>query len=250
MIAAIRAAARGRGDGARRPRPVPGRARTAIPLQGRRDGRPGGGRIEVDLRDNPDCLPCGLNLSEATRPHRRDDRRLQQHRPRRAAQRRQLPADRRCCCARTAASASRGTRSSCSLATTNLADRVVGGVQRAHGGARATGSAWPRSGSASRPPAAVISGHRPARGDAPFINQLILRRDRRRRRRPHADGWLTRRRHRRRRLDVRDSVEMDELRTRSASASSGSFPTRRARAASAARPRRTSSTARSTPASR
>ena len=28
--------------------------------------RPQDGEIEVDLRDNPDCMPCGLNLSEAT----------------------------------------------------------------------------------------------------------------------------------------------------------------------------------------
>ncbi len=28
--------------------------------------RPEAGEIEVDLRDNPDCQPCGLNLTEAT----------------------------------------------------------------------------------------------------------------------------------------------------------------------------------------
>src|SRR5207247_945340 len=28
--------------------------------------RPEAGLIEVDLRDNPDCQPCGLNLSEST----------------------------------------------------------------------------------------------------------------------------------------------------------------------------------------
>ena len=49
-----------------RARPVPGRARRH-PGHGRRSrSTRGRRRIEVDLRDNPDCQPCGLNLTEAT----------------------------------------------------------------------------------------------------------------------------------------------------------------------------------------
>ncbi len=34
-------------------------------------------KITVDLRDNPDCQPCGLNLTEATRQECGNDRDLQ-----------------------------------------------------------------------------------------------------------------------------------------------------------------------------
>lgn len=37
-----------------------------LPLSIAIDIRPAQGRIEVDLTDNPDCVPCGLNLSEAS----------------------------------------------------------------------------------------------------------------------------------------------------------------------------------------
>ena len=34
------------------------------------------GTIAVDLRDNPDCQPCGLNLTESTAYQRGDGRHL------------------------------------------------------------------------------------------------------------------------------------------------------------------------------
>ena len=40
--------------------------RTACPSRSRSSVDPDDARIEVDLRDNLDCQPCGLNLSEAT----------------------------------------------------------------------------------------------------------------------------------------------------------------------------------------
>ncbi len=61
----------------------------AVPLPGVENGvemkvtvsvDPQAGEIEVDLRDNLDCLPCGLNLTESTSRHLGADRRLQQHR--------------------------------------------------------------------------------------------------------------------------------------------------------------------------
>ena len=49
--------------------PVPGVAsRTASRSRSRSPSTPRRREIEVDLRDNPDCLPCGLNLTEATSP--------------------------------------------------------------------------------------------------------------------------------------------------------------------------------------
>ena len=66
------------------------------------------------------------NLTEGTAHHGGDGRRLQRHhRPHRAAERRQLPPGRRSCCARTAACGIPKHPYSCSVATTNVADRVV-----------------------------------------------------------------------------------------------------------------------------
>ena len=145
-------------------------------------------RVEVDLRDNPDCLPCGLNLSEA--------------------------------CARTAAligvynslgeapppNAGAFRRvtirlregcvvgiphhpTSCSAATTNLADRVTNVVQRAFADLR-DGIGMADAAFLIPPSDGVISGRDARRGGEPFINQLI---------RglaggpggPAGDGWLT-----------------------------------------------------------
>ena len=69
------------------------------PLEGHEDGIPvnaaieidsEAGRIEVDLRDNDDCQPLGLNLSEAC-ARRGDDRDLQLPTRRRSPQRGKLP---------------------------------------------------------------------------------------------------------------------------------------------------------------
>ena len=47
-------------------RSVPRGARTAFPISVGDRGRPRDGTIDVDLRDNVDCLPSGLNLTEST----------------------------------------------------------------------------------------------------------------------------------------------------------------------------------------
>jgi N-methylhydantoinase B len=45
--------------------PIPGIAPDGITIKGRISIDPGAGYIDVDIRDNPDCIPCGFNLSEA-----------------------------------------------------------------------------------------------------------------------------------------------------------------------------------------
>lgn len=55
----------GRITGRTRLDPFPG-APEGIPLSVNVDVDPAGGRVTVDLRDNPDCLPNGLNLTEST----------------------------------------------------------------------------------------------------------------------------------------------------------------------------------------
>ena len=132
---------------------------------------PADGVIEVDLRDNQDCLPCGLNLSEA--------------------------------CARTSAMVGvfnsvdhsvppnagsfRRIRvllrencvvgiplhpTSCSVATTNVADHVANGVQRAIA-ELADGAGMAEVGSVIPPSVGVISGLKPDTGEA-FVNQVFL----------------------------------------------------------------------------
>ena len=146
-------------------------------------------RIEVDLRDNPDCLPCGLNLTEALLAQRGDDRHLQQPaRPRRADECRQLPAHRGPP-ARELHRRHPAPSDLCSVATTNLADRVANPVQRAIA-ELAEASAWPRAAPIIPPAVGVISGRDPRHGGAPFVNQVHPGRRRRAGDRQH-DGWLT-----------------------------------------------------------
>ncbi len=130
-------------------------------------------RIVVDLRDNIDCQPCGLNLSEG--------------------------------CARTAAmvgiynsildhtvppNAGSFRRieilvrencvvgiprhpHSCSVATTNLADRVANPVQRAIAEI-APGFGMAETGPIMPPSMGVISGRNPRNHNEPFVNQVFL----------------------------------------------------------------------------
>jgi N-methylhydantoinase B len=197
-----------------------GRARattTHDPFPGVPDGIPIGvtvaidpdrGVIDVDLRDNPDCVPCGLNLSEATSrtaamigvfnsidhtvPHNQGSfRRVHVHLrencvvgiPRHPA--------------------------SCSAATTNLADRLGNVVQRAMAEI-GDGMGLAEVGTGMTPSEAVVSGTDARRGGAPFVNQLFLGTNGGAGG-PQADGWLT--------MDdlgsggslLLDSVEIDEL---------------------------------------
>jgi N-methylhydantoinase B len=165
-------------------------------------------RIEVDLRDNPDCVPNGLNLTEAT--------------------------------ARTAAligvfnslgtvvPANAGSfrrvevllrencvvgiprhPASCSVATTNVADRVANGVQRGIA-ELGDGFGMGETGTVIGPSKGVISGKDPRHGNRPFVNQIFLgfaggagT--------PTGDAWLTINHVGNAGVIFRDSVELDEL---------------------------------------
>lgn len=163
--------------------------------------------IEIDLRDNVDCVPCGLNLSEATSrtaamigvfnsidhtvPHNHGSaRRIRIHLrencvvgiPRHPA--------------------------SCSAATTNLANRVGNCVQRAMAEI-GDGIGLAEVGTGMSPSEAVVSGTDPRNGTR-FVNGLFGGTNGGAAG-PHADGWLT--------FDdlgsggclSLDSVEVDEL---------------------------------------
>lgn len=169
---------------------------------------PEDGTIDIDLRDNPDCVPCGLNLSEAssrtaaligifnsidhTVPHNQGSyRRVRVHLrencvvgiPRHPV--------------------------SCSVATTNLANRVGNIVQRAMAEI-GDGIGMAEVGTGMSPTEAVISGVDRRSGAVPFVNQIFTGTNGGAAG-PACDGWLT--------MDdlgsggtlLLDSVEIDEL---------------------------------------
>jgi N-methylhydantoinase B len=163
--------------------------------------------VEVDLTDNLDCLPSGLNLSESTArtaamigvfngigasvpPNAGSFRRIAVHLRDNCAV--GIPRH----------------PTSCSLATTNLADRVINAVQAAlaqlgerfgmaeHGAIMSAGDG-------------VISGLDARRRDSPFVNQVILGQTLGGAS-PTADGWLTILTPGTAGMCLWDSVEIDE----------------------------------------
>jgi N-methylhydantoinase B len=171
MVAAISKVPAGAATAISTHDPIPGTPPEGVQVKAKINVDPDAGYIDVDLQDNPDSMECGLNMSEA--------------------------------CARTAASigvfnsidhtvpknagAFRRLRihlregcvvgiprhpTSCSVATTNVADRITSAVQRAISelspdvGMAEVGCVLP-------PSTAVVSGVDPRSGKS-FVNQLFL----------------------------------------------------------------------------
>lgn len=128
--------------------------------------------IDVDLRNNVDCLPNGLNLTESTAktaalvgifnsigagipPNAGSFRRIRVHLRENCAV--GIPVH----------------PASCSTATTNLADRAASVVQRGMAelcdgfGLAEVGPVIPAA-------AGVVSGHDPRHGNRPFVNQIFM----------------------------------------------------------------------------
>lgn len=208
MDAAIRRLPGGRMSVTTAHDPFPG-VPDGIPITVGLDVRNDDGRLEVDLRDNPDCQPCGLNLTESTARTAamlgvfnaigRDV-------PSNAGSFRRLSVLVRENCV---VGIPRHP-ASCSVATTNLADRVANAVQR--GLAEMCDGAGLAEVGLSLPAAwAVISGTDPRHDARPFINQLILSGVTGGSGGPDADGWLTLGGVGDAGQPFRDSVEIDEL---------------------------------------
>jgi len=164
-------------------------------------------RVEVDLTDNVDCLPSGLNLSESTArtaamigvfngigasvpPNAGSFRRI-------AVRLRDncvvgIPLH----------------PTSCSLATTNLADRVINAVQAALA-QLGDGFGMAEHGAIMSAGDGVISGRDGRRRGAPFVNQVILGQTLGGAS-PTADGWLTILTPGTAGMCLWDSVEIDE----------------------------------------
>ena len=187
--------------------PFPGTPPESIQIKAIIDVDGAAATIGIDLTDNPDCMPCGLNLSEA--------------------------------CARTAAmigvfnsigatvppNAGSFRRvgvklrencvvgiphhpTSCSVATTNLADRVTNVVQRAIA-ELADGFGMAEAGTSQSASNAILSGHDP-RTNSPFCNQLVLA-DTCGQASPDEDGWLQIGSVGAAGLCLWDSIEVDEV---------------------------------------
>jgi N-methylhydantoinase B len=207
-ITAIRAMPAGRTSAVTVHDPFPG-IPEGLPITAHVAVDPEAATIEVDLRDNADCLPSGINLTEST--------------ARTAALIgifNSLPGDvpvnggsmrrmrvhlRENCCVGIPVHPA-----SCSLATTNLATRTANVVGRALAEV-ADGLGMADAGLILPPSASVISGRDPRHDGAPFINMLILAGSGGAGS-PHADGWLTMGDAGTAGMLRRDSVEIDELR--------------------------------------
>jgi N-methylhydantoinase B/oxoprolinase/acetone carboxylase alpha subunit len=167
------------------------------------------GFVDVDLRDNPDCVPCGLNLTEATA---RSAAMVGVFNsigggvPANAGSYRRIRIHLREGCV---AGVPRHPVS-CSLATTGVADRVANAVQRAMA-ELADGIGMAEAGPCTPPASGVVSGEDPRHGGAPFLNQLILGMTGGAAG-PSADGWLNVAHVGNGGLMLRDSTEVDELR--------------------------------------
>ena len=186
---------------------IPGTPEEGIAIKSEVEVDANEGRITVDLCDNPDCLPCGLNLSEACARtsaligvFNSIDHRV----PKNAGAFRRIKVLLRKGCI----AGVPDHPTSCSAATTNVADRVCAATQAALA-ALADGVGMAEVGAGLSPSSGVVSGHDPRTGKA-FINQLFLG-GTGGGATAHNDAWLTYLHSGNGGLCFIDSVELDEL---------------------------------------
>lgn len=188
--------------------PVPGTPPEGIPIRVRVKVDSSNARVDVDLTENPDTVPCGLNLSEAcarTAAMIGVFNSIEDDVPTNAGSFRRIGVQIRDGCV-----AGGGRHpTSMSVATTNLADRVTNPVQRAFSmiedgiGLAECGPFFPAS-------MGVISGLDHRNGDAPFVNQIFML-STGGAGAAKADAWLTICHAGNAGLCFVDSVELDEL---------------------------------------
>ncbi len=189
--------------------PFPGTPTDGIHVKATVTVDPGNAMIGIDLTDNIDCMPNGLNLSEAcarTAAMVGVFNSLGTNLPCNAGSFRRIQLQLRENCA---VGIPRHP-TSCSVATQNLADRLTNAVQLAFAQS-ADGLGLAETGGTQSAAQAVISGRDPRRGDAPFVDQLILG-DTLGGAGPFADGWLAMITAGTAGMSFYDSVEIDEIR--------------------------------------
>jgi len=164
-------------------------------------------RVEIDLRDNPDCLPCGLNLSEAcarTSAMVGVFNSIDASVPKNAGSFRRIGVLLRENCI---VGIPRHP-TSCSAATTNIADRVANGVQRAFADL-APGAGMAECGAVIPPSVGVVSGFDP-RSQRSYVNQVFLGMTGGAAA-PDSDAWLTIGHVGNAGMSCLDGIELDEL---------------------------------------
>ncbi|UOM35472.1 hydantoinase B/oxoprolinase family protein [Acuticoccus sp. I52.16.1] len=208
MVNAIRKIPSGAGSWTSTHDPVPGAPADGIPIHVAVTVDNENARIAVDLTDNIDALPCGLNLSEAcarTSAMVGVFNAIDSTVPKNAGAFRRLDIHLR----EGAVCGIPRHPTSCSVATTNLADRVANAVQATMAelhdgiGLAECGPILPAS-------VGVVSGIDPASGER-YVNQIFLAMTGGAGS-PNADAWVTLGHVGNSGLCYQDSVELDELR--------------------------------------
>lgn len=188
--------------------PFPPLMPDGIPVRVGLEVDPGAARVCIDLRDNIDCMDNGLNLSEACAVVSSVTglfNSLPADIPRNAGSFRRIEVKLRENCA---LGIPRFPHS-CSVATTNVSDRLVNTVQRALADL-GDGYGLAEGGIGMGAGISVVSGTDARRGGAPYVNQMILGNNGGPAS-PTCDGWLTYGVPVVAGLMYRDSVEIDEL---------------------------------------
>ncbi|HEX4483100.1 MAG TPA: hydantoinase B/oxoprolinase family protein [Solirubrobacteraceae bacterium] len=169
----------------------------AVPLRGVEDGvplkvtvavDPESEEIEIDLRDNPDCLPCGLNLTESTAVTSSligVFNSIAEPVPRNTGSGRAVKVLLRENCV----VGIPVHPASCSMATSGIAERLAGIVQRTLA-EFADGLGMASTGPECPPAVAGLSGRDPRHENAPFVDMMILGNSGGAGH-PHGDGWVT-----------------------------------------------------------
>ncbi|MBZ9772208.1 hydantoinase B/oxoprolinase family protein [Mesorhizobium sp. CO1-1-8] len=208
MVEAIRALPAGTARRSSTHDPFPGTPEEGIVVNVAVEIDPAGARIGVDLTDNIDCLPCGLNLSEScsrTSAMVGIFNSIEHSVPKNAGSLRRIDLKLRENCV---VGIPRHPTST-SVATTNVADRVANAVQ-ASIAEIAEGAGMAECGAIIPPAVGVISGMDP-KSREPFVNQIFLGMTGGAGS-PRADAWMTIGHVGNAGLCNLDSVELDELR--------------------------------------
>jgi len=171
MAEAIAALPAGQVSGCSTHDPFPGLPAEGVEITSHITVDPAAGRVTVDLADNPDCMPCGMNLSEAcarTAAMIGVFNSIDYQVPKNAGSFRRIDVRLREGCI----AGIPIHPFSCSAATTNIADRVANSVQTALAGLQ-DGIGMAEVGAVIAPSAGVVSGIDPRSGKA-FVNQVFL----------------------------------------------------------------------------
>ncbi|MGH2991781.1 MAG: hydantoinase B/oxoprolinase family protein [Solirubrobacterales bacterium] len=180
-----------------------------VPIKATVDVRAEDEFVQVDLRDNPDCLPNGLNLTEATARSAAMIgvfNSVEAGVPPNAGSFRRLEVLLRENCV----AGIPVHPASCSTATSGIADRVANAVGLAFA-ELADGVGLGECGLVIPASAAVVSGGDPRNGGEPFVNQFFLAQTGGAAT-PATDGWLTHFHVGCAGMLRRDSIEVAEMR--------------------------------------